>query len=179
MDNTETNTEAPAAELPELTTAKAEIEAIRKQLAEAEAKAKENLDGWQRERAGFSNFRQRQEREMLSLRSMAATGLIGKLLPVIDDFERAARNMPADLKGNTYLDGIMLIQRKLTAILESEGVKPVDAAANDAFNPAQHEAISHDDAPEGVQSGNVIEQLQRGYMLEDKVLRPALVRVAR
>jgi molecular chaperone GrpE len=78
----------------------------------------------------------------------------------------------------TWIEGVMLIQRKLQLLLEAEGVKAIDVKKNDSFDPNQHEAISHDEA-DGVESGNVIEVLQTGYKIGDRVIRPALVRVAR
>jgi molecular chaperone GrpE len=73
---------------------------------------------------------------------------------------------------------VLLIHRKLQLILESEGIKPIEVKANDVFDPSIHEAVSQDDA-EGVESGHVIDELQRGYKLGDRVIRPTLVRVAR
>ena len=157
----------------------AELTVLAQKLAEAETKARENQEGWQRERASFANYKSRIDRDIAVMSQAAASGLLKKVLPVVDDFDRAARNMPDGLKDNTWLSGLMLIQRKLNNILDSEGVKVIEAKPNEIFDPTQHEAISSDDAPDGIESGHVIEELQRGYMLGEKVLRPALVRVAR
>jgi molecular chaperone GrpE len=159
-------------------TLQAELEKLQKQVEELDAKAKDNMDGWQRERASFANFRKRQESEMKDLRALASQDFIKKLLPIIDDFDRAAKNMPSELKANSWLSGLMLVQRKLSSALESEGIKAIETAPNAPFDPSVQEAVSHDDA-DGIESGHVIEELQRGYMLGDKVLRPTLVRVAR
>ncbi len=156
----------------------AELDGVRRQLAEAQAEAAKNKDGWLRAVAEFSNFKKRQEAEAGNLRAYATVGLISKLLPVLDDFNRAVKTLPDALQHMTWIGGVMLIARKMQAIVESEGVKAVEVSPNDAFDPNTHEAVSHDDA-DGVESGHVIEELQRGYKLGDRVLRPALVRVAK
>ena len=165
-------------ELPPADQKDAEIEALKKQLADAEAKAKEYLDGWQRARAEFANYKKRQEADNASLRQFAIGGFVGRILPVLDDFERAARTLPHNLQGLTWIDGVLLIQRKMQLVLESEGVKPVEVAPNAVFDPTLHEAISQDEA-EGIDSGHIIEEVQKGYKLGDRVIRPALVRVAK
>ncbi|MGQ9814274.1 MAG: nucleotide exchange factor GrpE [Candidatus Roseilinea sp.] len=156
----------------------AEIEALKKQLAEAEAKAKEYLDGWQRARAEFVNYKKRQQADNANLQQFAIGSFIGKILPVLDDFERAVNTLPHNLQGLTWIDGVLLIQRKMQLVLESEGVKPIEVAPNMLFDPTLHEAISHDEA-EGIDSGHIIEEIQKGYKLGDRVIRPTLVRVAK
>ncbi len=165
-------------ELPPADQKDAEIEALKKQLADTEAKVKEYLDGWQRARAEFANYKKRQEADNATLRQFAIGAFVGKILPVLDDFERAARTLPQNLQGLTWIDGVLLIHRKLQLVLESEGVKPIEVTPNAAFDPTLHEAISHDEA-EGIDSGHVIEEIQKGYKLGDRVIRPALVRVAK
>ncbi|MCS7061814.1 MAG: nucleotide exchange factor GrpE [Anaerolineae bacterium] len=169
---------APATELPPVDQKDAEIEALKKQFAEADAKAKEYLDGWQRARAEFANYKKRQEADNANLRQFAIATFAAKILPVLDDFERAARTLPPTLQGLTWIDGVLLIHRKLQLILESEGIKPIEVTPNTEFDPAVHEAISHDQA-DGIQSGRVIEEVQKGYRLGERVIRPALVRVAK
>lgn len=172
------NADGSLSELPPADQKDAEIEALKRQVADAEAKAKEYLDGWQRARAEFANYKKRQEADNASLRQFAIGGFVGKILPVLDDFERAAKTLPHNLQGLTWIDGVLLIQRKMQLVLESEGVKPIEVAPNAVFDPTVHEAISQDDA-EGIDSGHVIEEVQKGYKLGDRVIRPALVRVAR
>ena len=186
MDTTEVAPETAAqpdeqapvgAEDPQATL-RAELDGARRQLAEAQAEAAKNKDGWLRAVAEFSNYKKRQEADAGNIRAYATVGLISKLLPVLDDFNRAVKTLPEALQHMTWIGGVMLIARKMQAIVESEGVKAVDVNPNDAFDPNTHEAVSHDDA-DGVESGHVIEELQRGYKLGDRVLRPALVRVAK
>ena len=156
----------------------AELEALKKSLTDANAKSTEYLDGWQRARAEFANYKKRQESDFANLRAMSTSGLIAKLLPVLDDFERASRTLAPSLRDMTWIEGVLLIHRKLQLILESEGIKAIEVKPNDPFDPSIHEAVSQDEA-EGVESGHVIDELQKGYRLGDRVIRPALVRVAR
>ncbi|BCX03111.1 MAG: protein GrpE [Candidatus Roseilinea sp.] len=154
------------------------VAALQKELQEAKAKADEYLDGWQRARAEFANYKKRQEQQNADLRAFATMDLIRKLLPIQDDFERAAKTLPEGVSHMTWIEGVMLIQRKLKLILESEGLKEIEVHKNDPFDPALHEAISHDEA-EGVESGHIIEEVQKGYKIGDRVIRPTLVRVAK
>lgn len=151
----------------------AEIEALKTQLEEAEAKASEYKDSWMRSQAEFQNYRKRVERDNELTRTMMKGDLVKKILPLLDDLERAAQNRPL---GDTWADGIELIVRKFQAMLEGEGVKKIEAEGA-AFDPNFHEAISSEHH-EDFESGQVIEVVRNGYMLGDHVIRPALVRVA-
>lgn len=151
-----------------------EIEALMKRLEEAEAKVAEHLDGWQRAQAEFINYKNRMQRDQETMKLLMKGDIIKKFLPVLDDLERALQNRPSD--SGSWIGGIELIHKKLQSILESEGVKRIEAEGQ-LFDPSFHEAISHESA-EGVESGHVIEVVQNGYMLGDRVIRPAMVRVA-
>jgi molecular chaperone GrpE len=167
-------TQAQAAEMPESDEQpNAQIEALQSQLAEIEAKASEYKDGWMRTQAEFQNYKSRIQRDNeLTYHSMKGD-IIKKVLPALDDLERALQNRPAD---DAWANGIELIARKLQAVLESEGVKRIEAEGAE-FNPNFHEAISHE-PNEDVPSGHVIAVVQNGYVLGERVIRPALVRVA-
>ena len=155
-----------------------DIETLQKETADAKAKAIEYLDGWQRARADFANYKKRQEQQMSDLRTFAAMDLIKRLIPIADDFERAQKTLPEGISHMTWIEGVMLVQRKLQLLLEAEGVKPIEARRGEVFDPNIHEAVTHDDV-DGIDSGYVIEELQKGYKVGDKVIRPALVRVAK
>jgi molecular chaperone GrpE len=144
---------------------------------EVQKKGGEYLEGWQRERAEFSNYRRRIEGEKSQLRQSLAGEILKKYLAVSDDLERALKTCPKDGEGTQWAEGVELIFRKLQSILEAEGVKRMDSDLKE-FDPTRHEAISYEDHPE-LSSGEIIEVLQTGYMLGERVLRPALVRVAR
>jgi molecular chaperone GrpE len=151
-----------------------ELETLRQRLAEADAKAAENLDGWQRAVAEFQNYKKRMERDREVEKSWMKGELIKRVLPVLDDLERAMQNRPED---SSWASGINLITRKLQTLLEAEGLQRIEAEGK-PFDPNFHEAISYENA-EGVESGCVIAITQNGYLLGDRVVRPALVRVAK
>jgi molecular chaperone GrpE len=150
-----------------------EFEALKKQLEESQAQAAEYKDGWQRAVADFQNYRKRVERENGEVYQNAVAGIIKSYLPIVDDLERALQSRPADL---AWVEGIELIYRKLQAILEAEGVKRIEAEGQ-VFDPTVHEAISQEPS-ENHASGQVIAVVQNGYMLGERVIRPALVRVS-
>ena len=169
----ETNVEA--VETPEsIEQLSAEIETLEKQLEEAESKVSEYKDGWMRSQADFQNYRKRIERDNEMTYASMKGDIIKKVLPVLDDLERALQNRPSN--SGAWVSGIELIQKKLLSLLEAEGVQRIEAVGA-AFDPNFHEAISHEPIV-GVQSGHVIAVVQNGYMLGERVIRPALVRVA-
>ena len=151
----------------------AEIEALKKQLAEAESKTSEYKDSWLRSQAEFQNYRKRLERDNEMMYNSMKGDIVKKVLPVLDDLERALENRSAD---DAWANGIELVVHKFENILESEGVKKIEALGTE-FDPNFHEAISHEPA-DGAQSGHVIGVVRNGYMLGERVIRPALVRVA-
>lgn len=164
----------PAEEMPdEADQAWAEIDALKRQLEETETKLAESVDGWQRSQAEFQNYKKRMERDNEMMRANMKGDIVKKILPVLDDLERAMQNRPAD---EPWTDGIQLIVRKFQTVLDGEGVKKIEAEGAE-FNPNFHEAISNEPSEE-VESGYVIAVVQNGYMLGERVIRPALVRVA-
>jgi molecular chaperone GrpE len=151
-----------------------EVELLTSQLAQAEVRAAEYLEGWQRAQAEFANYRKRLERDNAAFREIARGDVIKRFLPVVDDLERALANRPSEQ--HAWVGGIELVYRKLLAILDAEGLKPIEAEGK-SFDPNLHEAISHEHN-EDFESGQVISVVQQGYMLGDRVIRHALVRVA-
>lgn len=151
----------------------AEIEALTKRLAEAEAKAAEYKDGWQRSQAEFVNYKNRVSRDNELTFFTMKGDLLKKVLPILDDLERALTNR---VPGDAWADGIELVVRKFQSALERDGVTRIEAEGR-PFDPNFHEAISHEPNPD-VESGHVIAVVQNGYMLGERVIRPALVRVA-
>ena len=167
-------TQTTAEEMPvEADQASAEREALINQLKEAEAKIVEYKDGWARSQAEFQNYRKRIERDNEMMYASMKGDIIKKVLPALDDLERALANRPAD---DAWASGIELIARKMQNILEGEGLKRIDAKGK-PFDPNFHEAISHE-PNDDVESEHVIDVVQNGYMLGERVIRPALVRVA-
>lgn len=153
-----------------------EVDFLRKELEEVRKEAANNLENWQRERADFMNYKKRVERDQELVRLQIKGEIIKRFLPVMDDMERAIKVLPREGEWASWSEGIDLIYRKLKNILEVEGVVRIPAE-DELFDPTRHEAISYEPSPDH-SSGEVIEVIQQGYMLGDRVLRPALVRVA-
>jgi molecular chaperone GrpE len=147
------------------------------ELHQAQQQAKDYSEGWQRERADFANYKKRVERDQQMFQLNVKGEVIKKHLGVMDDLERALKARPTDGTAAAWANGIELIYRKLQNILEAEGVKRIPAES-ELFDPSRHEAISNEDSPDH-ESGQIIEVVQQGYTLGDRILRPAMVRVAR
>lgn len=164
------STQDPSVEVEQLS---AEVEGLRKKLEEAASKTSEYKDSWLRSQAEFQNYRKRVERDTELTYVSLKGDIIKRILPVLDDLERALQNRAAE---DAWANGIELVVRKFQNILESEGIKKIQAVGEE-FDPKFHEAISHEPT-DGVQSGHVIGVVQNGYMIGERVIRPALVRVA-
>ena len=154
-----------------------EHESLKEELAKIQAESKSNLDGWQRERAEFSNYKKRVDRESIQLSQTITGSIIKKYLVILDDLELALKAKPGQGEGAAWAEGIELIARKLEAILDSEGIERINQNKV-PFDPNMHEAISNEESPDFT-SGDVIEVVRQGYKLGDRILRPAMVRVAR
>jgi molecular chaperone GrpE len=162
-----------------ITLSRNEYEEMQARINEACKKAEDHLDGWHRERADFSNYKKRLERDQAQMRQTITGEVLKKYLVILDDMERALKNRPSDGgEGEAWATGFELISQKLKTILEQEGILPV-AEEKGEFDPTCHEAISSEESPTH-ESGEIIEVLQQGYKMPDgRVLRPAMVRVAR
>ncbi|HWP63074.1 MAG TPA: nucleotide exchange factor GrpE [Candidatus Binatia bacterium] len=169
--------ETPALETSEVDRLRAEIERLEGELAAARRQADEYLAGLQRERAEFLNFKRRTAEEREAMLGLAAEALLSKVLALADDFDRAIEARPADLADHPWVEGIVAIDRKLRALLESEGVRPIEAGPGTRFDPREHDAIMNVPAPDRAE-GEIVEEIRRGYRLRDRILRPALVAVA-
>ena len=141
-----------------------------------ERRVEELTEALQRERADFANYRRRNEADRSDYARFAKSELITKLLEVLDNFDRALDTVPAQLRTEPWVEGIWLVERKLRDILASEGLEEVDSVGQ-PFDPRIHEAIGHVDssAPEGT----VVDEVRKAYKLHDKIIRPALVTVAK
>ncbi len=146
------------------------LEALEKELALAIARGEENLAGWQRAQADLSNYKKRVEQERKELTESACSALILRLLPVLDDFERAEGSIPEESKNLPWVDGIRIIEKSLRQILEREGLTPIEAEG-EPFDPCLHEAVSCCPGKEGM----VIKEVKKGYTVNGRLLRPACV----
>ena len=149
---------------------------LEEKLAAAQAEAARNLDGWQRTQAEFANARKRFDKQWAEAHTNATANVIAKVLPVIDDFDRAMGNVPTAVVENSWFEGILLVQRKLNTILEHFNVVPIEAVGQ-PFDPTQHEALMQEPSDE-FESGTVTRELQKGYRVGERIIRPALVYVA-
>ena len=155
----------------------ADIEALQVERDAAQAQAADYLLALQRERAEFQNFRRRTAEERERETGLASDLLIFKVLVLADDFDRAIESRPTSAEGASWAEGVAAIDRKLRVLLESEGVRPIEVTPGAAFDPREHEALINipgSDFPEGV----VVAELQRGYRIRDRILRPARVAIA-
>ena len=140
------------------------------------AKVEELTNDLKRMTADFANYRKRNEAERSEFAKFAKADLIARLLDVLDGYDRALSTVPDELKGQPWVEGMWLVERKLRSILDAEGLEPIDSLGT-PFDPYLHEAVAHieSDEPEGT----VIQEHQKAYRLHDRVIRPALVTVAK
>ena len=130
-----------------------------------------------RKTAEFDNYRKRTDRERQQFADAAAADLLEELLPLVDDMERALKADPGTDATKAIRTGVELIHKQLLETLRKRGVKPIESLGAD-FDPHFHMAVSHEPA-DGRREGEVIEEFRRGYMLGDRLLRPAMVKVAK
>jgi len=153
--------EEPEAEQPEI---------LEQALAEAREKAEGYLANWQRAKADFIKYKRRSEQEKEELAKFANAQFMLSILPVLDDLERAFDSITPQAAELDWVEGIRLIERKLRSALEAQGLSQIKALG-EPFDPNLHEATMHSKGEEGI----VIEELQKGYMLHDRIIRPTMV----
>lgn len=151
-----------------------DIEALKRALEEEKKKAEKYLDNWKRAEADLINYKKRAQEEMEEVRTFANAVLVGSLLPILDDLERALENVSTKLAGFTWVDGIRLIYKKLKSTLEAHGLEEIRAEGED-FDPHLHEAVMYEEGEEG----KVLLELQKGYKFKGRVIRPSLVKVGK
>ncbi len=153
-----------------------ELDELRAQLEAAQAQAAEHLTSLQRTAADFANFKRRTAEDRERELGLASESLLRKVLAIADDFDRAMDAIPEALSGNGWIEGIGLLDRKLRQLLDSEGVTPIESVGRQ-FDPREHEAIANVPGT-GRPDGEIVAEIQRGYRIRDRVLRPAMVAVA-
>jgi molecular chaperone GrpE len=146
------------------------------ELADLQRERDDYKDRWLRKGAEFDNYRKRIERERREQADQSVVDLLEDLLLVVDDFDRAMK-VESGEGGNAYRKGVELIHGKLHDLLRKQGLTPIDALGMD-FDPNLHQAVVHEESPEH-REGEVIGELRKGYMLNDRLLRPAMVKVAK
>lgn len=151
---------------------------LQEQLEQAQQEAAKNLDGWQRAAAEMANFKRRQEEQAKLQRDMIKADVLQGVISALDDMDLAFQNLPQELNGQLvgWVEGFRLVQRKLDRVLDEQGVTAINTQGD--FNPNLHEAVSHEESQDH-QEGQIIGELRKGYQIGNRVIRPALVRVAK
>ena len=139
--------------------------------------AEEHYQRYLRTQADFDNFRRRTRQEKEEFAKSASQSLIERLLPIVDNFERAIAASRENSDFEALAKGVDMIARQLVQVLEAEGLKAIEAVGQ-PFDPEQHQAVMTVEAEDGQESGIVVEELQKGYKLKDKVIRPSMVKVS-
>ena len=147
-----------------------DVDKLKQALADEKAKAEGYLANWQRAQADLINYKRRAEQEKEEIARFANAGLMLNLLPAFDDMERAFASIPPELAGLSWIDGFGLIERKLRASLEAMGLSEIEALGK-PFDPNLHEAVRQGKGEEGM----VVEEVEKGYRLRDRVIRPTKV----
>lgn len=151
---------------------------LEEQLELARQEAAKNLEGWQRAVAELANYKRRQEEQLKLQRDRIKAEVLEGILSSLDDMDLAFQNVPEEIDGQLvgWVEGFRLVQRKLDKVLDDQNVMPVNTGGQ--FDPNFHEAVSYEESEEH-QEGEIIAELRKGYQIGNRVLRPALVRVAR
>lgn len=157
-----------------------DIEKIHKDLAEAKAKCEEYLSGWKRERADFLNYKKDEMERIGQLVKYSNEELILKIIPILDNIYLAESHVPEELKNNNWIDGFLQIKKQLSDFLSKEGIGAIKTIG-EKFDPNFMESIGEAVAAmsDVAQSGVVVEELQRGYTLHGKLIRPAKVKISK
>ncbi len=151
-------------------------ESCRTELEEAQARIAEQNDQYLRLRAEFDNFRRRTQKEKEDFYKYASESLLLKLLPVLDNFQRAMETKETEL--DKFFAGIEMIYRQMLDVLKKEGLEPIEALGTE-FDPQKHEAVMQQPVSDEYSENMISQELRRGYTLKDKVIRPAMVAVAK
>lgn len=176
LENEDASPDSPV-EAADPSNAEEQALTMEERLEQVEAQAAEYLDGWQRARAEFVNYKKRVERERANSRARIAAELLTRYLDVLDDLDRTLSEMPEEIASTPWSNGLQMVYLKMQQVLESEGVITIDALGK-PFDPNFHEAISFEETDD-YDEGHIVNVIQKGYMLGDRVLRPAMVRVAK
>lgn len=151
---------------------------LEQQLEVVRQEAAQNLDGWQRAAAELANFKRRQEDQLKLQRDMIKADVLQGVISALDDMDLAFQNVPQQLDGQLigWVEGFRLVQRKLDKVLDDQGVRMINTTGE--FDPNLHEAVSYEESDEHAE-GQIIAELRKGYQIGNRVIRPALVRVAK
>lgn len=155
-----------------------EYDAMEKEIESLQEQVEEQKDGWLRTRADFENYKKRIQRDATRSYQDSMTSVVKVFLSAADDLERALKNRPQGKDVESWISGIELIHQKLITQMKNLGVERMDVEPGDEFDPNIHEAITQEDHEE-FKEGQIIDVVQPGYRISDRIIRPAMVRVAR
>ena len=155
-----------------------EYDAMEKEIETLQEQVEENKDGWLRTRADFDNYKKRVQRDATRSYQDEMTSVVKVFLNAADDLERALKNRPRGNEIESWISGIELIHQKLLTQMKNLGIEQMDVNPGDEFDPNIHEAITQEDH-EKFKDGQIIDVVQPGYRISDRIIRPAMVRVAR
>jgi len=149
----------------------------KKQLEECQKQREDYLKGWQRAKADFLNYKKGELERTKEFLKFANVGLIINFLPILDNFEKAEKETPEDLKNNQYFQGLLQIKKQIQDFLRNQGVKEIESVGKKA-DLNFHEIIGEVEMKDK-ESGMIVEEIQKGYLIEDKLLRVAKVRISK
>jgi len=153
------------------------LKELEKKIEECEALKSEYLAGWQRARADFLNYKKEEIEKIKEIIKYANEELILKILPILDNFELAEKKLPEDLKNNKYVKGILQTRNQLQDFLKQQGIEEIKSIG-EKFDPNFHEAVEEVKI-EGKEADIVVEEVQKGYQIHGKLLRPAKVKITK
>lgn len=156
---------------------KKEIEELKKKLEECQKEKEEFLEGWQRARADFLNYKKEEKKRIEKIWESANRELILEILPLMDNLEQAQREISPQKEESQYIKGFLQIKRQLESILESQGVKPIKCKGK-KFDPQIQEVVERVERKDKP-SGTIVQVLRKGYTIDSKLLRPAKVKVVK
>lgn len=154
-----------------------EYDALEEQISQLQKELEDTKDSWLRSRADFDNYKKRVQRDAQRTHQDAMANVLKIFLSASDDLERALKNRPEDASVDGWVGGIELILQKLNNQMKNQGVERLDVNPGDEFDPNIHEAITQEPNPD-FEEGQIIEVIQPGYKIADRIIRPAMVRVA-
>jgi len=154
-----------------------ESKKLEKKLEDCEKQKKEYLAGWQRERADFLNFKKDEVQRLNEIAKYVSTGIVLKLLPILDNFNVAEKKLSSKAKQNKDIKGLLQIKEQVEGFFKNNGVEEIKSLTKE-FDPSLHEIVELVEK-KGKKSGIVIEEVQKGYTINSKVLRPAKVKVVK
>lgn len=155
-----------------------EYDALESEIESLKKEVEEQKDGWLRTRADFENYKKRVQRDAARSYQDAMSSILKIFLSAADDLERALKNKPEGKEVDSWVNGIELIHQKLLNAMKNQGVERMDVKPGDEFDPNIHEAITQEDHPD-FEEGQIIDVVQPGFRISDRIIRPAMVRVAR